>query len=128
MNDYVEVEVSEAEVTIAGISAEPPAVTLVFVGRDSDSIRRDFVQQVPVSEPGLLRRVLSELRAGDRALVTVTNEWREDGCDTYLSDFKEVPDVKQEPTAKNGTINFTRDDMTQIAVPPVQDLEAKVRR
>ena len=128
MNNHVETEASEAEVIIAGISAEPLAVTLVHVGGDTRGLRRHFVQQVPVRDSALARRVLSELNKGDRAVVTVINEWREDGCDTYLADFRRMPDVEQETAVKNGALNIVQNEITHFVIPPVRDPKAKVKQ
>ena len=91
MSDVVETEVSSAVVTVAGIAAENPlSITLIHMGVDVRGVERHFVQQVPVRNEDLARRALSELHKGDKVQVTVVNEWREDGCDTYLSDFKAI--------------------------------------
>ena len=128
MNHYVETEVSEAEAIIAGISAEPPTVTLVYSGRDVDGLRRDFVQQVSARDADVGRRILSELNKGDRAAVTVINEWREDGCDTYLADFKKVSAVDQETSGRNGMPNLVHMDIREVTPAPVQGTREKARK
>ena len=127
MNHYIETEVSEAEVTIAGISAEPPTITLVHHGRDGDGLRRDFVQQVSARDADVGRRILSELNKGDRAVITVINEWRVDGCDTYLTDFKKVSAVEQEASGRNEMPNLAHVDIREVTPAPVQGTREKVR-
>lgn len=127
VNNSVEVETSVAIVTVAGVVPQPCAVTLVYTGRDSGRVRRDFVQQVPVRDAELARRVLAELHAGDRVQVSVVNEWREDGCDTYLSHFKKAPDVEQKVSDQNGTLNVVQIDMEQIVILPARGAKEKVR-
>lgn len=117
----VEKEVSEAEVTIAGMTLLPASVTLVHEGRDSNAVKRSFVQQVPVPDAGLAARAFSELHLGDRVHVTVVNEWRGDGCDTYLLDFRKNAEVNQEELrAKNGANGFVHSEVPQAIVQPKQ--------
>lgn len=127
MNNHIEIEMSQAVVIVAGVTADPPTITCVHTGSDADGIRRNFVQQVPVRDVVLARRVLSELQKGERIQVTVINEWREDGCDTYLAEFKKMPDVEQETTVKNGMPNIIQSEIKQFTHPPVRAAEAKVK-
>lgn len=128
MSDIVEVETSEAEVTIAGMTTVPPTVTLVHEGRDGNRVRRSFVQQVPVRNADLADRIVSELHQGDRAQVTVVNEWRKDGCETYLADFKKVGIDHQDPVVKNGASSLVQNEITQIMIQPKQITTAKARK
>ena len=133
MSSPIEIETSEAEITVVGTTAKPPTLTCVHSGRDTRGIRRDFVQQVPVQDADLAHRVLLELHQGDRAQITVVNKWYEDRCDTYLFDFKRVPDVETVVSIpKNGAAssvsNIVRDDITQITLLPEQNSKAKVKQ
>ncbi len=127
MNNLIEIETSEAEVTVAGVTAKPPTVTCVYSGRDTRDTRRDFVQQVPVQDANLAHRAVSELHQGDRVQVTIVNEWYEDRCVTYLSGFKRVPDVETAAVPKNGAANIVQDDITQIISPSARDPKTKVK-
>lgn len=121
----VEKEVSEAEVTIAGMTLLPASVTLVHEGQDGNTVKRSFVQQVPVPDAGLAARAFSELHPGDRVYVTVVNEWREEGCDTYLLDFRKNTEVNHaEPRTKNGANGFVHSEVPQAVVQPKQAVNA----
>jgi len=126
VSNLIEIETSEAEATIAGITAEPPSVVCVYSGRDTRDLRRDFVQQVPVRDVGLARRVLAELHQGDRVQVTVVNEWYEDKCDTYLADFSRIADTKAS-VSTNGVSGIALNDIKQIAYPSTTDPKTKVQ-
>ena len=132
MSNLIEIETSEAEVTVAGITAEPPTITCVYSGRDARDMRRDFVQQVPMQDANLARRALSELHQGDRAQITVVNKWYEDRCDTYLTDFKlidlkRVLDAETASVPKNGAVNIVHDERRQIILPSERDPKTKVQ-
>ncbi len=118
MNNFIEIETSEAEVSVAGITASPPTVTLVHEGKDGNNMRRSFVQQVPVRHADLASRVLSELHQGDQIQATVVNEWREDGCDTYLAGFTKVQDAELEAVISNGVNTIVQNDITQLVISP----------
>ncbi len=128
MNNLVETETSLAVVTVVGIIAQPPALTLVHSGREAGGVRRDFVQQVPVRDARLAHRALSELHKGDSVQVTVVNEWREDGCETYLADFQKITEAHQNAVAKNSVADLVRDDTTQIVIQPTTTTKTKVRK
>lgn len=128
MNNLVETETSLAVVTVVGIVTQPPAVTLVHSGRDAGGVKRDFVQQVPVRDACLAHRVLSELHKGDSIQVTVVNEWHENGCETYLADFKKATDAHQNAAAENGVADLVRDDITQVVIQPISIRKTKVQK
>ena len=127
MSNLIEIETSEAEVTVAGVTAKPPTVTCVHSGRDTRNMRRDFVQQVPVQDANLAHRALSELHQGDRVQVIIVNEWYEDRCVTYLSDFKRVPDVETAAIPKKGAVNIVQDERRQIISPSARDPKTKIK-
>ena len=121
MSSFVETETSEAEVSVASMTAHPPTVTLVHEGKDGNNVRRSFVQQVPVRAVNLASRALSDLRPGDRIRAVVVNEWHEDGCETYLTDYTKVQDAEKvrsaelEAVISSEAVTFVRNDITQIA-------------
>lgn len=127
MSNLIEIETSEAEVTVTGVTAKPPTVTCVHSGRDTRDMRRDFVQQVPVQDANLAHRALSELHQGDRVQVTIVNEWYEDRCVTYLSDFKRVPDAETVAVPKNGAVIIVQGDIRQVTLPSARDPKTKVK-
>ncbi len=127
MNNFVEIETSEAEVTVVGTTDVPPTVTLVYEGKDSNNVRRSFVQQVPVHNMNLASRILSDLHPGNRIQATVVNEWREDGCETYLADFTKVQDAEPEAVINKGATTIVQNDMMQMVNSPAQDPRVKVR-
>lgn len=128
----VEKEILEAEVRIAGVTVSPVSVTLVYEGQDSRNVKRSFVQQVPVRDASLAARVSSDLKRGDQAQVTVINEWREDGCDTYLIDFvkkietnEEPATTQKEPDATNRYSSFSHNEVRQVVTQPERAIKAK---
>lgn len=109
-----------------------PSVTLVDYVTGPQGAKRHFVQQVPINDIQLLKRLLTEVKEGDEIEATIVNECRETRCTTYLAEFKktpdvETPDVEQEIIARNGAISITRNDLTEIVVPRERDPKAKVR-
>lgn len=129
MNSVVEIETSEAEVTVVSVTAAPPSITIVHEGRDSNRMRRSFVQQVPMRDANLVNRVLLELHEGDQIQVTVVNEWRKDGCDTYLTDFNKFAESNQKEAVKqNGAMNFVYNDTKQIVVKSIPQSKTEVRK
>jgi hypothetical protein len=124
--NLVERETSEADVTVAGLTETPPTLSLVFEGRDDSRVRRSFVQQVPMRDAGLASRALSELHPGDRVQVTVVNEWRETGCDTYLTGFSKG--TQEGLAAKNGANGVVHSEIRQVVVQPEQAREVTTRK
>ena len=72
---------------------EPLQISVTKYVKRPDGKGRTITQRVPVIDPCLAERVLSEIGKGDEIHATIVTEWSKQGYRTYLSDFCAVAQV-----------------------------------
>jgi hypothetical protein len=101
----MEREIVTTTVTLLGIlPGDPPTILIGKRLCRGGKPGRLFQQTVPVPEADLFTRLVAQAGAGDTISVTLTTEWRADGYQTYLSDFRlPVEAVPAEPQQAGAT-------------------------